>query len=241
VDHGLSNEQLGYVLANCVGLERELCIDTIELPAALGTAPCALYGPLVGDPPVPESDVAYVKRGDRAGKSRVIDAPTRETRLVTVISGPDGDAPCVLYTAFGGPHAPLELFQSASEADRAFWQEHALAVNLSDARIAELEALVAEWQDASGLADACGDGDPDGVLPEHLRQELASLRSEVAGIGRELAERETTEKAWRVAAEAYQAFEQELSVVELPAQHLLDRAEQAIAAARKLHEWEVER
>src|SRR5215472_96440 len=62
-------------------------IETFDLPEGL-TIPCALYGPCCGDSPVPESEVCYVARQGRAYPSRMIDRPTRQTRVCTVIFGP---------------------------------------------------------------------------------------------------------------------------------------------------------
>ena len=52
--------------------------------------------------------------------------------MMTVIGGPDGDDPCVLYTAFGGPAAPREpwdpsLDEAGWAASLAFWEAHALS------------------------------------------------------------------------------------------------------------------
>ena len=131
VDHGLSTEQVEYLKERYADLDG-FKIESFELPAELGTVPCGLHGPLVGDEPVPESECRFAKRGNRAGESRLCDRPVRQTRTVTVIAGPHGDEACVLYTAFGGPLAPKEPWDpSLSDEDRAkaraFWSEHALS------------------------------------------------------------------------------------------------------------------
>lgn len=76
--------------------------------------------------------ISLAKRGTRAWDSRLIDLPSRPTRLVTVIAGPLLNDPCVLYTAFGGPAAPREPLDSDVPADKLpestkFWLEHALS------------------------------------------------------------------------------------------------------------------
>src|SRR4029077_18884023 len=104
-------------------------LETLELPEELGTVPCALWGPVMGDPRILEKDVVYAPRGTRAWTSRLVDRPARPTRLITVIAGPHTEPcprchedssdlhprcsedrckagqlhhACVLYTAFGG-------------------------------------------------------------------------------------------------------------------------------------------
>lgn len=131
-DHGLSDRHLQYLqfaFANKTGF----FIETVYLPEELDAVPCAIYGPSVGDEPVEEGEVFYVRRGDRPNISRMIDRPSRPTRQITVIAGPHKEEPCVLYTAFGGPPAPkepgdpsLEDGEKMREAT-TFWREHALA------------------------------------------------------------------------------------------------------------------
>jgi hypothetical protein len=135
VDHGLTEGQLRYLLDRFAD-RSAFFLETIELPEDLGTVPCGLYGPLMGDAPIGEADVSYVPRGTRAWTSRLVERPTRPTRKVTVIAGPHGEPcpqcttsawnilhraacptcggvgevkhACVLYTAFGGPASPQE-------------------------------------------------------------------------------------------------------------------------------------
>jgi hypothetical protein len=136
VDHGLAEAQLRYLLDRFADRE-SFFLETVELPSELGTVPCGLWGPAMGDSPVAEGEVIYAHRGQRTWASRLVERPTRPTRLVTVVAGPheepcltcrgDGLAPgsssrcpedrceggklrhaCVLYTAFGGPSAPQE-------------------------------------------------------------------------------------------------------------------------------------
>lgn len=136
VDHGLSDAQLRYLLDRFAARD-SFFIETITLPRELGTVPCGLYGPVMGDPAIGEAEVTYAPRGSRAWKSRLIDLPARPQHEVTVIAGPheepcwhcDGSGgigsskaripcgtctggkvkhACILYTAFGGPVAPQE-------------------------------------------------------------------------------------------------------------------------------------
>jgi hypothetical protein len=132
LDHALTEAQVEFVLG-LSAKEGDLTIQTVELPEELGTVPCGLFGPLMGDEPVSDDECEMVKRGNRPNASRVCDREPRQVRTVTVISGPhDGEA-CVLFTAFGGPLAPKEPGDVSikSEAERKeseeFWAEHALA------------------------------------------------------------------------------------------------------------------
>ncbi len=150
LDHNLKPAHLAWLLAHYA--ERNaFFIETIEIPEHLGKVDCGLYGPLMGDPPVPEESVFYGVRGERKWATRVVNMPMRATRLLTVIAGPAGvkdglseDKPCVLYTTYGGPPAPREPGDPSIGADvvekgfmsawgqlvmsRKFWAEHALAM-----------------------------------------------------------------------------------------------------------------
>jgi hypothetical protein len=126
LDHSLTPAQVEFILG-LNAKEGELTIQTVELPEELGTVPCGLYGPCMGDEPIADDEVVMEVRGNRAGPSRLIERPTRPTRQLTVISGPHDGEPCVLFTSFGGPQAPREPFEDDSEESLAFWKEHALA------------------------------------------------------------------------------------------------------------------
>ena len=129
LDHGLTKAHQAFIVRR-FGERTGFFIETFELPSELAPLECALYGPLAGDEPVEECDVHYARRGDRAGESRLVNRPMRETRTMTVVAGPHGDEPCVLYTSYGGPAAPREPFD-LPEGERgeseAFWASHALA------------------------------------------------------------------------------------------------------------------
>lgn len=133
LDHGLSKAVLAHLkrkYKGCTGF----MLETITLPKNLGTVESALYGPAAGDAPIRDSQVYMSGRGlDRTWKSRMVKAPMRQTRKLTVIAGPMGpDVPCGLYTAYGGPAAPREPGDpSMNEQETAeaveFWSVHALA------------------------------------------------------------------------------------------------------------------
>lgn len=129
LDHGLSEAQIRYLLDRFADREA-FFLETLELPSELGTLSCALWGPAMGDPAIPEHAVVYATRGTRGWTSRLVRQPERPTRLVTVIAGPHGGHTCVLYTAFGGPPAPQEPGDPGCKdlvTSTAFWQEHALS------------------------------------------------------------------------------------------------------------------
>lgn len=156
VDHGLNAAQLHYLLDRFVE-RRAFFVETLELPNELGTVPCALWGPAMGDPAISEDEVIYIPRGQRSWSSRLVNRPMRPMRQITVIAGPhdelcpicqgprgtsDPHCPeklceggrlrhaCVLYTAFGGPLAPQEPGDPDCKdlaTSVAFWREHALA------------------------------------------------------------------------------------------------------------------
>jgi hypothetical protein len=129
VDHGLTEAQLQYLLDRFADRE-SFFLETVELPEDLGTVPCGLWGPIMGDPPVGDDMVVRERRGTRPYSSRMVDRGTRPTRQVTVIAGPHDGQPCVLYTAFGGPQAPQEPDDPGCkdpDASTTFWRDHALA------------------------------------------------------------------------------------------------------------------
>ena len=132
-DHALTTRQLVHIIHRFKD-RNGFFKESFELPEHLGTATAELYGPAAGDDPVPESEVEYLTRGNRSTKSRMVRRPLRQTRTITVVAGPLGDEPCVLYTAYGGPLAPREpdddsisFVEEKLEAQK-FWSQHALAI-----------------------------------------------------------------------------------------------------------------
>jgi len=132
LDHGLTEEQLEWLLDRYKDRDG-FFIDTAEMPEHLGTLPCGLHGPAMGDDPVPEHEVRYVVRDGRAWPSRLCGRPPRQTRLITTVAGPHEGHACLLYTVYGGAGAPREAAdpyiesEEEREASKAFWSEHALS------------------------------------------------------------------------------------------------------------------
>lgn len=91
VDHGLVDDQLRHLLTRFAD-RRAFFLETVELPSEFGTVPCGLWGPAMGDPPIVEDEVVYARRGARTWLSRLVERPTRQTRLVTVVAGPHEEA-----------------------------------------------------------------------------------------------------------------------------------------------------
>lgn len=129
LDHGLTKPQIEFLLVS-LALHSGFFIETIEIPPELGSVPCGLHGPIVGDEPIADSEVSLEKRGARAYTSRIVDRAPKPTNKVTVIAGPHDGFACVLYTAYAGPLAPQEPGDPTCkdpEASRAFWAQHALS------------------------------------------------------------------------------------------------------------------
>jgi len=128
-EHTMTDAQREFVLAHFADKDC-FFIETIELPLELGTVPCALYGPQMGDAPVPESETFNKAREGRKWASRLTIAPLRQDRRITVIAGPHEDHPCVLYTMFGGTpghQEPGDPDCKDKVAALTFWNDHALA------------------------------------------------------------------------------------------------------------------
>jgi hypothetical protein len=127
-DHALG--QAHKDLAEKVAAEKEgFFLVTLELPEDLPDLPCVLWGPVMGDPAIAESEVTRVKRSDDRPPSRVVARPTRPSRLMTVI-GIGGET---IFTAYGGPAAPREVGDPSMNEEEAkesaeFWAQHALAL-----------------------------------------------------------------------------------------------------------------
>lgn len=154
LDHNLTEAQIAYVLERFATADR-FFTATLELPTELGTVPCDLYGPIMGDDPVDERETYFAKRGSRAWDSRMIRRAPRPTRKVTLIAGPHDGHACVLYTVYGGPLAPQEPWDPGckdQDASRRFWNQHALADGT------EIEVDLDECADCGG---STAEGTPD--------------------------------------------------------------------------------
>lgn len=132
LDHGLTPAHVAWLTERFAD-RQAFFVETTELSAELSSLTCGLHGPATGGEPVPEAEVHYERRGGRAGASRLCRRQPLQTRLVTVVAGPDGGEPCVFYTAYGGPSAPREPWdETLDDAGRAeseaFWALHALGV-----------------------------------------------------------------------------------------------------------------
>jgi hypothetical protein len=132
LDHGLTEAHL-QMLRDRFADREGFFIETFEIPAGLAALQCALHGPVMGDPDVPETECSYTLR-NTGGRMRRCRREPRDTRLMTVIAGPHDGQSCVLYTAFGGPQAPRapgdeDLKDEAQIAEsNEFWSRHALSV-----------------------------------------------------------------------------------------------------------------
>jgi hypothetical protein len=131
-DHRLTPEHLAWLCERFAG-RTGFFIEEALLPGRLPSVECGLHGPKAGDAPVLEEEVTYVVCGERAGESRMCKRPPRLTRTITVIAGPHGEEPCILYTAYGGPNAPREPFdpsldEKSKRESEAFWSAHALSL-----------------------------------------------------------------------------------------------------------------
>lgn len=132
-DHGVTASQLAYV---CEYIEKGVLkpgpfILRIGLPPALGTAPCALHGPVMGDPPVEDEDVVFWTRGERGYADRCVDRPLRPVDILVVIGQLDESGFCLLETLFGGPLAPMNPADQKCQdvaASKEFWSTHALSI-----------------------------------------------------------------------------------------------------------------
>jgi hypothetical protein len=197
-DHALTPAHLAWVLANFADREG-FFLATVELPADLPSLPCGLHGPAVGGDPVAESEVTYAVRGGRKVASRLCDRTPQPSRLVTVIAGPWGDKPCVLWTAFGGPAAPREpgdpALSSWEEVVESclFWAEHALsrlaqpgaltgALGLFRARGGQAPQVRGEVRVAEALRPRAPDDVRRGLPGDAVRLPERERRTEAAAV-----------------------------------------------------------
>jgi hypothetical protein len=134
VDHSMTEEQRTYALESIrTGQATALVgefgpafyIAKVDLPESLGTVPCALRGPLVGDAPI--VDTFEQVRNGRPNPSRMTNLPPLPSSTLTAIVVGGN-----LATIYGGPLAPQEpgdpyLAEEQKPASEAFWAEHALS------------------------------------------------------------------------------------------------------------------
>ena len=134
LDHGLGILHVQW-LRETLGSVTGTGAVTLEMPARLAGLRCGLHGPATGESPVSDEEAWHERRGTRPGESRMCPRRSTATRLLTVIWGPDNSGATILYTAFPGPLAPREPWDtSLDDAERtrsvSFWAEHALSNRL---------------------------------------------------------------------------------------------------------------
>ena len=130
-DHGITEAQMSFIQSELARATwTGFFIRQISIPAALGTVPCALWGPAMGDESVGDESVTLEHRGDRPWADRLLVGwPMRDASYVQCIGIRDGDD-FTIFTAYGGPLAPQNPEDPGCkdpEAARAFWAAHALA------------------------------------------------------------------------------------------------------------------
>ena len=130
-DHGITPEQMEYIQSSiATSVEGDgFFIAEDKIPAELGTVPCGLYGPAMGDQPVGDDAVVREKRGDRPYADRMTDLPFRDVDYVQSIGIREGDK-FTLFTVYGGPLAPQHPEDPSNrevEASKTFWAQHALS------------------------------------------------------------------------------------------------------------------
>ena len=142
-DHGLNADHLSFIDSALEDWDGSFIIKVLPLPATCESLPSALYGPSVGDEPIDEDQVTYVKRANRRGPSRLIDAPTRLSRNMVVIGMRVEDGSLMLFTAYGT--------QSETASPREWWDLP--PVNLTAVPPTEAKAMLEQWFD--GAAAGC--------------------------------------------------------------------------------------
>jgi hypothetical protein len=144
-DHGINSKQLALVQECLTQIPQKdgFFIQEIEIPDTAGPVICGLYGPVMGDEPIDNEDVAMIRRGNRPYKDRTVCRPFRLSNIVQVIgikatrqymsnARAVAEVHYNLFTVFGGPLAPknpndLSLTNDEIEEARSFWAVHALS------------------------------------------------------------------------------------------------------------------
>ena len=106
-DHGITDDQMAHIQASLAASVKEDGFFIVEgkIPTELGSVPCGLYGPAMGDEPVADHSVIMEERGDRPYADRMLDAPSRPVNYVQSIGIREGTK-FTLFTVYGGPLAP---------------------------------------------------------------------------------------------------------------------------------------
>lgn len=143
-DHGVTEEQLRWCLDSVLSeahqgfLRRAWALP----PELLGELRSGLWGPNVGDEPIPDSQCRWIVRGTRRCASRVVARPTRGATHLVLIGMVRTEIR--LWTAYGttsaygttcgviAPREPGDLsiptWNEIVEA-REFWTTHALSLS----------------------------------------------------------------------------------------------------------------
>jgi len=130
-DHGVSQELISWALDQIQ--PTGFFLRTLLIPESFGELQNGLYGPSAGDESVGEDEVEYIKRSEDRPPSRLVNRPTRPTRLLTIIGLAKEDGTILVFTAYGGPAAEREVGDASLKDDPAaeaaaieFWKHHAL-------------------------------------------------------------------------------------------------------------------
>jgi hypothetical protein len=135
-DHGITPDQMSFVF----GFLSELnpggfFIKQVAIPENLGSVPCGIHGPAMGDEPVAENEVTHKVRfsaeDPRTWSSRMVDRPFRPVDYVQVIGIQGEDGRFTLFTVYGGPLAPQNPADPTCQdvpASTKFWSDHALSL-----------------------------------------------------------------------------------------------------------------
>tara|TARA_Y100001963_G_scaffold121433_1_gene170014 strand:- start:7698 stop:8204 length:507 start_codon:yes stop_codon:yes gene_type:complete len=134
-DHGLNADHLSFIDTALADWDGSFLIQVLSLPDTCESLPSALYGPSVGDEPIDDDQVTYIKRAKRRGPSRLIDAPMRPARNMVVIGMRVEDGSLMLFTAYGT--------QSDTPSPREWWDLP--PINLTAVPPAEASAIIDQW------------------------------------------------------------------------------------------------
>lgn len=131
-DHGITEKQLAFIQDMVAGPQTSdgFFIQKVVIPQELGTVPCGIHGPAMGDAPVTDEEVVLEARGDRPWKDRLVRRDVRQVNYVQVIGIRDGNS-FQLFTIYGGPLAPQNPEDPSNrdaEGSIRFWSEHALSM-----------------------------------------------------------------------------------------------------------------